>query len=149
MEEHQPSKRGAGCDSSRKLSASYRWFASGPHAEERPFWPRLEGCRGSHGSRRRKRASSPRGSCGHITRHFQKPAKPDPPATQRLAVGCIMRKPRQNPRDRDRAFKPGQRHAGTLMRTGAEGEMAVRDAADVEVFGVGELSRVAVGGSDT
>ena len=34
------------------------------------------------------------------------------------------------------------------MRAGAEGEMPVRRAADVEIFGIGELRGIAVGSAD-
>ena len=65
---------------------------------------------------------------------LQKSAKPHAAAAHRLAGQRVVRKPRQKSRDRDRAFEPRQRHPGALMRAGAEGEMAVRGAADVEAF---------------
>ncbi len=84
----------------------------------------------------------------HHARHAQKSAKPHPAAAHRLAVQRVARKPLQASRNRDRAFEPRQRHAGALMRAGGEGEMPVRDAADVEGFGVFELPGIAVGGAD-
>src|SRR6266403_5388322 len=82
------------------------------------------------------------------TRHAQKSAEADPAAAHRFAVERIVGKPRQETRDRDRAFEPRQRHPGALMRAGTEGEMPVRRAADMEIFRLRELPGVAVGGSD-
>src|SRR5258707_3190763 len=81
-------------------------------------------------------------------RHLQKPAKSHPAAAYRFAIQRILWKPRQESRDRDRAFEPRQRHSGALMRAGAEGEVAVRGAADVEMFGIGKLQGIAVGSAD-
>ena len=81
-------------------------------------------------------------------RHAQKSAKPHASAAHRRAGQLISRKPRQKPRYRNRAFQPRQRHAGALMRAGGKGEMPVRRAADVEIFRIGELSGITVGGAD-
>src|SRR6186997_2369211 len=83
-----------------------------------------------------------------IARHAQEPAKPHAAAADRLAGQRVIRKPRQESRDRNRAFQPRQRHPGALMRAGAEGEMPVRRTADIKTFGIGEMRRVAVGGAD-
>jgi hypothetical protein len=66
-------------------------------------------------------------------RHAQKSAEAHPAAAHRLAGERIIRKAREETRDRDRALEPRQRHAGALMRAGAEGQMPVRRAADIEV----------------
>src|SRR5882757_1570589 len=81
-------------------------------------------------------------------RHAEEAAKPHPAAAHRRAIERIVREACQETRNRDRAFEPRQRHARALMRAGAEGEVAVRCARDVEVFRVGELRGVAVGGAD-
>src|SRR6266702_6613547 len=81
-------------------------------------------------------------------RHARKSAEADATAAHRLAVECVVWKPREIPRYRHCAFEPRQRHPGALMRAGAESEVAVRRAADVEVFGVGKLRGIAVGGAD-
>ena len=84
----------------------------------------------------------------HHARYAQKSAKANPAAAHRWAIERIAGKPRQKSRDRDRAFEPRQRHPGALMRAGAEGEVAVRRAADVEIFRIGELLGIAVGSAD-
>src|SRR5215218_5918521 len=81
-------------------------------------------------------------------RHAQKSAEADPTAAHRLASERVVRKPSQETRDCDRAFEPRQRHAGALVRAGAEGEMPVRRAADIEIFRVGELRWITVGSAD-
>src|ERR1700722_12163565 len=80
--------------------------------------------------------------------HLQKSAKPRAAAAQRRAVQRVAGKPRQEARNRDRAFEPRQRHAGALMRAGGKGEVPVGVAGDVEIFRVIELKGIAVGGPD-
>src|ERR1700730_10143262 len=80
-------------------------------------------------------------------RHAQKSAEPNTAAPHRRAVQRVVRKPRQEARDRDRAFEERQRHPGALMRAGGEGAMAVWRAADVEIFRLRELPGGAGGGS--
>ena len=79
---------------------------------------------------------------------LKNPRKRTRPPRTGGTVQRVARKPRQESRDRDRAFEPRQRHPGALMRAGAEGEMPVRRAADVEIFRIGELRGIAVGGAD-
>src|SRR4051794_10202625 len=69
------------------------------------------------------------------TRHAHKPPKPHPAAAHWLAVELVIRKPVEKPRNRHRAFQPGQRHPRALMRAGGEGEVAVGEAGDVEALG--------------
>src|SRR5664279_2108131 len=76
--------------------------------------------------------------------HAQEAAKANAAAAHWRSAERVARKPRQESRDRNRAFEPRQRHPGALMRAGAEGEMPVRRAADVEVFRIGELRGIAV-----
>src|SRR5437879_12309290 len=76
-------------------------------------------------------------------RHLQKTAEAHPAAADRLAVERILRKSRQEARDRDGALEPRQRHAGALMRARAEGQMPVRRTADTDTFGHGALRGVA------
>src|ERR1019366_8448831 len=76
--------------------------------------------------------------------YAQEAAKANAAAAHWRTAERVARKPRQESRDRNRAFEPRQRHPGALMRAGAEGEMPVRRAADVEVFRIGELRGIAV-----
>src|SRR3984957_10270708 len=45
----------------------------------------------------------------------------------------------QQPADCDLRLHAGERHAGTGVNAGAEGEMAVRLSADIEAVGIGKL----------
>src|SRR3984957_11866337 len=92
--------------------------------------------------------SARRSSLADRARYFQKSAKPRAAAAHRRAVQRVAGKPRQKARNRDRAFEPRQRHAGALVRAGGKGEVPVGVAGDVEIFRVGELSGIAVGGAD-
>src|SRR6476659_2013668 len=80
-------------------------------------------------------------------RYAEEATEADPSAAHGFAVQRIVRVPRKEMRDRDRAFEPRQRHPGALMRAGAESEMPVRRAADIETFGIGKLGGIAVGGA--
>ena len=71
-----------------------------------------------------------------------------PAAAARRRREPVVREARQEAADRDAAFEPRQRHADALVEPGAEGEVPVRRARDVEPVGVGEPRRVAVGGAD-
>ena len=58
------------------------------------------------------------------------------------------REAREEPADGDAPLQPRQIEPGAMMRAGAEGQVPVGLAADVEAVGVRELGRVAVGGAD-
>ena len=64
------------------------------------------------------------------------------------AVGGEIGKALQELSDCDAAFQPRQREARADMRAGAEGEMAVRRAGDIECVRAGEDVGIAVGGAD-
>ncbi len=60
----------------------------------------------------------------------------------------VIRKPRQELRERHTRLHPRQVHPRALMHTGGEGEMTVGIARDIERFRLSEGVRVAVGGAD-
>src|SRR5260221_322075 len=61
-----------------------------------------------------------------------------------LAAPRILRNRRKKPQDRIGASEPRKCDSSALMRAGAESEMPVRRAADVEIFGIGELGGIAI-----
>src|SRR5690349_11892644 len=73
-------------------------------------------------------------------RHAQKSAEADAAAALRRAVEGVVWKPRQEARNCDGALEPRQRHPGALVRAGAEGQMPVWRAADIEVFRICKLA---------
>jgi hypothetical protein len=54
----------------------------------------------------------------------------------------------QQAADGDLRFHPRQRHSGTSVNAGAEGEMAIRLAPDIETIRIVELGRIAIGRAD-
>src|SRR5262245_22092812 len=84
----------------------------------------------------------------HLDGYRQEPPKPRPSPAHRRAGELVARKPRQEPPDGNAPLQPRHVEPGAHMRAGAEGEVAVGLAADVESIRVGELGRVAVGGAD-
>mgnify|MGYP003693908325 CR=1 FL=1 len=71
--------------------------------------------------------------------------KARPARAHRRRRQAVVREARQEAADRDPPFEPGQTHADALMDPRAEGDVAVRRAADVEAVGLGELLGIAVG----
>ena len=78
----------------------------------------------------------------------EKPAEPGAPAAYRLACERIGREAGEKTSDGDAAFEPGEVHADALMWAGAEGDVTVGVAGEVEAVRLLELSRIAVGSAD-
>src|SRR6202044_3941348 len=77
-----------------------------------------------------------------------KAAEPRPAAPHRRGRGFDAAKALEQPAHGHLRLHARQRHAGTGVNAGAEGEMPIRLSVDVEAIGIGELPRIAIGRAD-
>src|SRR5262249_11062260 len=81
-------------------------------------------------------------------RVFREAAEAGAAAAYEIAVATIGRKASDEAVERDGAFHPRQGCAQAHVHAGAEGNVAVGRARDVEAVRIGEFGRVAVGRTD-